>query len=121
MKVFLKRARAAYGRTALVLSGGAMLGCYHFGTIKALFEEGCLPNIISGTSAGSVVGAVVCTRSDEEIKRDLDPKILTNRLTCFSRSWSDRMKSVWNNGHLFGKFRYEIKRVMLYAFSSLSV
>ena len=30
MKVFLKRARAAYGRTALVLSGGAMVGTRHW-------------------------------------------------------------------------------------------
>ena len=101
VKVFLKRARAAYGRTALVLSGGAMMGCYHFGTVKALLEEGCLPHIISGTSAGSVVGAVVCTRDDEELKRDLDPKVLEQKLTCFSRSWPDRMKSLWKDGHLF--------------------
>lgn len=29
---FFKRARTAYGRTALCLSGGAMMGAYHFGT-----------------------------------------------------------------------------------------
>ena len=45
IKNFLKRARAAYGRTALCLSGGAMMGNYHFGVIKALLEEDCLPDV----------------------------------------------------------------------------
>ena len=38
IKTFLKRARSAYGRTALCLSGGAMMGNYHFGAVKALLE-----------------------------------------------------------------------------------
>lgn len=54
---FFRRARAAYGRTALCLSGGSTMGAYHFGHIRGLLEGGVLPNIISGTSAGSVVAA----------------------------------------------------------------
>ena len=57
---FFKRARTAYGRTALCLSGGATMGSYHFGHIRGLLEAGVLPNIISGTSAGSVVAAGKC-------------------------------------------------------------
>jgi len=101
VRSFLKRARAAYGRTALCLSGGGMLANYHYGVIKALLEEDCLPRIISGTSAGSVVGALVCTRSDEELMRDLDPVILSPKQACFSRSWMERMKSVYKTGYMF--------------------
>lgn len=97
---FLKRARAAYGRTALCLSGGAMMGLYHFGHVKALLEAGVLPHIISGTSGGSVIGAVVCTRTDEELIRDLDPKVLIRYLTCFDRPWADRLKGLWKDGCL---------------------
>ncbi len=103
VKTFLKRARAAYGRTALCLSGGAMMGCYHFGHVKALLEEDALPHIISGTSAGSVVAAMVCTRTDEEIRRDLRPENLVDRMTCFSRTWPDRLRSVCKNGCMFDK------------------
>lgn len=103
VKTFLKRARAAYGRTALCLSGGGMMGCYHFGTIKALLEENVLPHIISGTSAGSVVASMICTRTDEEIERDLTPEILGDKMKCFSRSWPDRFRSVYQNGHLFDR------------------
>lgn len=99
--VFLKRARAAYGRTALCLSGGAMMGLYHFGHVRALLEMGCLPNIVSGTSAGSVVAAIVCTRTDEEIRRDLDPNVLVEHLKCFHLPWSKRMKNIWKNGCMF--------------------
>jgi len=101
VKIFLKRARAAYGRTALCLSGGAMMGNYHFGIVKALMEQDCLPDIISGTSAGSVIGALVCTRSADELKRDFKPEVLQPHLTCFSKRWPDRLKSLWHNGHLF--------------------
>eukprot|EP00557_Chaetoceros_sp_GSL56_P001704 CAMPEP_0176502854 /NCGR_PEP_ID=MMETSP0200_2-20121128/15005_1 /TAXON_ID=947934 /ORGANISM="Chaetoceros sp., Strain GSL56" /LENGTH=903 /DNA_ID=CAMNT_0017902013 /DNA_START=281 /DNA_END=2992 /DNA_ORIENTATION=- len=101
VKLFMKRARAAYGRTALCLSGGAMMGCYHFGHVMALFEEGVLPHIISGTSAGSVVAAMLCTRTDDEIRRDMRPEVLVNKLTCFTRSWPDRFRSVYQHGCLF--------------------
>eukprot|EP00551_Chaetoceros_affinis_P008681 CAMPEP_0203683586 /NCGR_PEP_ID=MMETSP0090-20130426/47595_1 /ASSEMBLY_ACC=CAM_ASM_001088 /TAXON_ID=426623 /ORGANISM="Chaetoceros affinis, Strain CCMP159" /LENGTH=700 /DNA_ID=CAMNT_0050552735 /DNA_START=832 /DNA_END=2934 /DNA_ORIENTATION=- len=100
---FLTRARAAYGRTALCLSGGAMMGCYHFGHVKALLEEDALPHIISGTSAGSVIAAMVCTRTDEEIKRDLRPEILVDKMLCFSRTWPDRLRNVYKNGYMFDR------------------
>ncbi|KAL9121526.1 MAG: hypothetical protein Q9187_001911 [Circinaria calcarea] len=60
-------ARQAFGRSALLLSGGATLGLNHIGVIKALWEARLLPRIISGASAGSIVCAVLCTRTDEEV------------------------------------------------------
>jgi len=60
-------ARQAFGRSALLLSGGATFGMNHVGVLKALFEAKLLPRIISGASAGSIVCAVLCTRTDEEI------------------------------------------------------
>lgn len=41
----------------IVLSGGAVRGFAHLGVLKALHENGINPNIISGVSAGSIVGA----------------------------------------------------------------
>ena len=59
--------RQAFGRSALLLSGGATLGMNHIGVIKALWEAKLMPRIVSGASAGSIVCAVYCTRIDEEI------------------------------------------------------
>lgn len=44
----------------IVLSGGGARGAAHIGVLKALNENGIFPDIISGVSAGSVVGALYC-------------------------------------------------------------
>jgi NTE family protein len=46
-----------YG-TGLVLSGGGARGFAHLGVIQALNEAGIYPDIISGTSAGALVGVL---------------------------------------------------------------
>ena len=68
---FFNETRHMYGRTALMLSGGAALGFYHVGVVKALMCNGLLPRVISGASAGSIVCAMVSTRTDEECHKDL--------------------------------------------------
>jgi Domain of unknown function (DUF3336)/Patatin-like phospholipase len=54
--VFFKETCRSFGHTALCLSGGAALAFNHLGVIKALFEHNLLPRVITGTSAGSVMG-----------------------------------------------------------------
>lgn len=44
-------------QTGLVLSGGGARGVAHLGVYKALLERDIRPDIISGTSAGALVGA----------------------------------------------------------------
>jgi TAG lipase/steryl ester hydrolase/phospholipase A2/LPA acyltransferase len=65
----------AFGRTALLLSGGAsfgtighiIIGLCHLGVLKTLFESKLLPRIISGSSVGSILASMVCVKSDEEL------------------------------------------------------
>jgi len=45
-------------KTGLVLSGGGARGFAHLGVIQALNEAGIFPEVISGTSAGALVGAL---------------------------------------------------------------
>jgi NTE family protein len=45
-------------KTGLVLSGGGARGFAHLGVIKALNEAGIFPEVISGTSAGAIVGVL---------------------------------------------------------------
>jgi TAG lipase/steryl ester hydrolase/phospholipase A2/LPA acyltransferase len=56
---FFNETRHAYGRTALLLSGGAYLGFYSIGVMKALLHAGLLPRVISGSSAGSLVAGMI--------------------------------------------------------------
>ena len=68
---FFNETRHSYGRTALLLSGGAALGFYHVGVVKTLIENRLMPRVLGGSSAGSIVCAMVGTRTDEECHRDL--------------------------------------------------
>ena len=65
-RIFLKRAARSFGRSALLLSGGASLGLFHIGVIRELETQGILPRVITGSSAGSIVAAILATHTDEE-------------------------------------------------------
>ncbi|MEZ5501205.1 MAG: DUF3336 domain-containing protein [Halioglobus sp.] len=64
---FFHRARHSYGRSALMLSGGGSWGNFHIGVVRALLENDVLPNVISGSSAGSLVTAVLGTHTDAQL------------------------------------------------------
>ncbi|XP_027186338.1 triacylglycerol lipase SDP1 isoform X2 [Cicer arietinum] len=65
---FMHETRHAYGRTALLLSGGASLGAFHVGVVKTLVEHKLMPRIIAGSSVGSIVCSIVATRSWPELQ-----------------------------------------------------
>ena len=65
--MFFRHTGQSFGRSALMLSGGANMGMFHIGVIKALHEQKLLPRVISGSSAGSVVAAFLGTRKDSEL------------------------------------------------------
>lgn len=58
----------SYGQPSLMLSGGATLGLWHIGVCKALHEQGLLPKVISGSSAGSIVASIIGTHTDSELE-----------------------------------------------------
>ncbi|KPM41808.1 Lipase 4 [Neonectria ditissima] len=86
-------ARQSYGRSALLLSGGGTFGMSHIGVLKSLFEAHLLPRIISGASAGSIVCAAMCTRTDEEIPL-LVKEFPYGDLAVFDEEGGD---GVWSN------------------------
>lgn len=73
---FFETTGAAFGQSCLMLSGGAALGLFHVGVVKTLWEQGLLPSVISGSSAGSIVAAVVGSHSDAELATKLKPENL---------------------------------------------
>lgn len=56
---FLADSRQAYGRTALLLSGGAAMGMMHWGVLKCLFQHGLLPPVLCGNSIGALFAAML--------------------------------------------------------------
>lgn len=77
---FFNETRHAFGRTALLLSGGAALGYYHSGLAEEILSQDLLPRVVSGASAGSLLVSMIGfeyhvstfnslrTRTDEELR-----------------------------------------------------
>jgi NTE family protein len=63
---------AVHEPVALVLSGGGMRGFAHLGVLRALESHGFRPDIVVGTSAGSIVGALYASHASvPEVERSL--------------------------------------------------
>lgn len=71
---FFRDVTRAFGQSGLLLSGGATLGLFHVGVVKAIYLEGLLPRVLSGSSAGAVVAAAMSTRNEDETLELLDPE-----------------------------------------------
>ncbi|OQS06498.1 patatin-like phospholipase [Thraustotheca clavata] len=101
---FFSETRHAFGRSALMLSGGGGLGLYHSGIIKTLIDEDMLPQVISGASAGSIVAGCVGVRTDEELPelfatgsmnlRFFGTNVTQDDLIQYSPSWLSALKDL---------------------------
>ena len=69
-------------KIALALGGGAARGFAHIGVIKMLEAQGIVPDIVVGTSAGAVVGALYAGGNDayamQKIAQQLDETIFAD-------------------------------------------
>jgi len=83
---FFDETTHAFGRSCLMLSGGAGLGFFHGGVVKALVEHDLLPDVISGSSAGSIIAALVGTRTNDELKEMLKPATIYETFSKW-RAW----------------------------------
>jgi NTE family protein len=78
-------------RIGLALGGGAARGFAHIGVIKVLEAQGIYPDIVIGTSAGSVVGAMYAAGNNgfalQRMAMDMDEATLSDwSLPFFSKS-----------------------------------
>ena len=65
--VFLQETRHCFGRTALMMSGGGTLGTFHVGVARALNRKHLLPRVLAGSSVGSIIAAIIGSRTQEEL------------------------------------------------------
>ncbi len=56
----IRRGRKRRRRLGLALGSGGAKGCAHLGVLKAFEEAGIAFDVVSGTSIGSIVGALYC-------------------------------------------------------------
>ncbi|SNX82398.1 related to TGL5 - triacylglycerol lipase [Melanopsichium pennsylvanicum] len=106
-KVSLETKRSFYrtvsknlGRSALCLSGGASFGYYHIGVVRALLDANLLPKVVTGTSAGGLIAALTCTRTDAELRTMLIPA-MADRITACEDPFSIWARRAWTTGARF--------------------
>lgn len=99
-RALFKHVGSNFGRTALCLSGGATFAYYHFGVAKALLDADLLPEVITGTSGGALVSALLGTRTNEELKKLLVPA-LAHRIKASQDSTYTWMKRWYQTGARF--------------------
>jgi len=80
----------------LALGGGAARGFAHIGVIKILEANGIKPNVIVGTSAGSVISAIyasgISANELQQIAIDLDEATITDWTNPFSGKMGGMIK-----------------------------
>ena len=77
---------------ALALGGGGLRGFAHVGALRALEEAGIKPDIVVGTSAGSVVGAAYASGMDLEQIKSAAMNVKVSSLMDFTLSSSGIMR-----------------------------
>ena len=77
---FFRRAQHCNGCSALMMSGAGSLLFFHVGVVKALWQQGLLPDILSGSSGGAIVGSLASSHSDEDLLRIFDPENLVHEI-----------------------------------------
>lgn len=102
---FFKHLELNYGRSALCLSGGATFAYYHFGVVKGLLDCGQLPEIITGTSGGALVAALVATRTDDELRELLVPALAYRITACHEGFWI-WARRWWRTGARFDSLQW---------------
>ncbi len=92
MKLFRKKAK----RIGLALGGGGARGLAHIHVLETLDELGIRPVAISGTSVGSVLGALYASGLSGKEIRDLVDRLLLRKIEKFSDVFTqgDFFKSV---------------------------
>lgn len=111
MQGVLEKVRADRGlgryrpKIVYVLSGGAAMGFCHLGMIEALERRGVHPDLVVGTSAGSLFGALYCHfGSVDEVLRRVERVFASDEFTEFERKYFGVRKPA--DGHVQSGLRH---------------
>jgi len=82
---FFRRASHCFGHSAFMMSGSGSLLYFHVGVARALLEADLLPTVMSGSSGGSIVGSIVCSHTDAELRELMEPESFLDNMPKSSR------------------------------------
>ncbi|MBT8115901.1 MAG: DUF3336 domain-containing protein [Arenicella sp.] len=70
---FFNRAHLCFGSSALLMSGAGTYLFFHVGVLKSLWEQDLIPRVLSGSSGGALIAAVVGSRKPQQLEEVFDP------------------------------------------------
>jgi NTE family protein len=70
---FFNRAKHCFGQSALMMSGSGSLAYFHLGVAKVLWAENLIPTVLSGSSGGAFVIALLGTHTEDELPSIFEP------------------------------------------------
>lgn len=88
---YFRHCQRAYGQPAIMFSGGATLGLFHTGVCKALMERDLMPKVLSGSSAGAIMTAMLGVSKPENFHDILNGDHFFHEAFQF-RNWADVIK-----------------------------
>lgn len=97
---FFSELLQSFGRTVLILHGGASFGLCHLGVVRALYNTGMLPKIICGSYIGALVASLFCVQEPARLG-----EILTGEGINFDAFYRTGSK---------GSFRRKLTRLLKY-------
>ncbi len=103
-------------KTGLALGGGAARGIAHLGVLKVLEKYNFKPDIVVGTSMGAIIGAIYACKkysSIDELIEILYDVLQSEEFESLGFDIFEENDSEDNN-KVLGKFRYIIKRIILF-------
>ena len=84
---FFRRAQHCFGCSAFVMSGAGSLLFFHIGAVKAMWLEGILPDVLSGSSGGAIVASLVGTYENKDLGRLFEAENLVREIERDAGLW----------------------------------
>lgn len=107
---FLQDTLQSFGRSALLLSGGANFGVFHIGVARALWGSGLLPRVFSGASTGAIIAGMLGTHTDDELPRlfELDDDLRLDAWAPLSPVQAVKTGGLFDQGRLEEVVRHNV-------------
>lgn len=68
---FFSELQQAFGRTVLILHGGASFGMCHLGVVKTLHDLRMMPKIFCGSYIGALIASLICVQEPSKLSKIL--------------------------------------------------
>lgn len=100
-------------KIGLALGGGGARGAAHIGVLKVLHNNGVIPNLIGGTSAGAIIGAMYAATQDPDWMDKRFKQFLNSKV--YAEMGVERLQSDQNPESVIGQATKFVQDKLVFA------